>query len=101
MLLTMKYKISKLKFLLFEHVPRHCAPEELTLSLCASGVSERRDLDSTIEKLLFDLTFSPCVGVLVPWALVGSGLSLSESISLCPFRPVKLPMETLSLSGDL
>lgn len=32
---------------------------------------------------------------------VGNGLSLSESRSLWPFMPLKLPSETLSLSGDL
>lgn len=38
----------------------------------------------------------------VSWMFDGRGLSLSESSgSLWPFVPLKLPRDTLSLSGDL
>lgn len=47
------------------------------------------------------VSFSACVGVPILCKFVGNGLSLSESISLCPSKPQKLPIETLSLSGDL
>ena len=44
----MKCKISKLKFLLFEHVPRHCGPV-----ICIGSKIRSQLEDDTLDALLF------------------------------------------------